>query len=171
MFFFIHLFNPLLCEMIKSFFDRTSTNFGRVPVRYACSVAFTLVTAFGLNGQVAYKGKVVEARPVADAAFRGQFVEVSTGLTPPQPLNLSEVKERMHYPLQAQEAGIQGKVVVRVLVSAQGKYVRHVVLSSSHALLVHAADAAITQLECTPGKYGLRPTAAWLTIPFDFKLR
>ncbi|RMF48824.1 MAG: hypothetical protein D6750_06995, partial [Bacteroidetes bacterium] len=53
----------------------------------------------------------------------------------PQPLNIGDIKKRIGYPPLAKEAGIQGKVIVRVLVGKTGKYERHIVIKSPHKIL------------------------------------
>ncbi|MCS7152636.1 MAG: TonB family protein [Bacteroidia bacterium] len=89
----------------------------------------------------------------------------------PVPTNIDDIKKRIGYPPLAKEAGIQGKVIVRVLVGKTGKYEKHVVLKSPHKLLTEAVEKELPNLEFTPGIQAGRPIKVWVTIPFDFQLR
>lgn len=89
----------------------------------------------------------------------------------PQPVNIDDIKKRIGYPPLAKEAGIQGKVIVRVLVSKNGKYERHIILRSPHKLLTEAVEKELPNLEFTPGIQAGKPIKVWVTIPFDFQLR
>ncbi len=89
----------------------------------------------------------------------------------PQPVNIDDIKKRIGYPPLAKEAGIQGKVIVRVLVGKDGKYVKHVVLKSPHKILTEAVEKEIPSLEFTPGIQAGKPIKVWVTIPFDFRLQ
>ncbi|MCX8113047.1 MAG: energy transducer TonB [Bacteroidia bacterium] len=89
----------------------------------------------------------------------------------PQPVNMDEIKKRIGYPPLAKEAGIQGKVIVRVLVGKTGKYEKHIVLRSPHKLLTEAVEKELPNLEFSPGIQAGKPIKVWVTIPFDFQLR
>ncbi|MGQ9864510.1 MAG: energy transducer TonB [Bacteroidia bacterium] len=88
----------------------------------------------------------------------------------PAPVNMDDIKKRIGYPPLAKEAGIQGKVIVRILVGKDGKYKRHIVLKSPHPALTQAVEREIKSLEFTPGIQAGKPIPVWVTIPFDFKL-
>lgn len=89
----------------------------------------------------------------------------------PQPTNIDDIKRRIGYPPLAKEAGIQGKVIVRVLVGKNGKYEKHIVLKSPHKMLTEAVEKELPSLEFTPGIQAGKPIKVWVTIPFDFQLR
>lgn len=89
----------------------------------------------------------------------------------PQPVNMDDIKRRIGYPPLAKEAGIQGKVIVRVLVGKTGKYEKHIVLKSPHKVLTEAVEKELPNLEFTPGIQAGKPIKVWVTIPFDFQLR
>lgn len=88
----------------------------------------------------------------------------------PQPLNYEEVRKRIGYPLLAKEAGIRGKVIVRVLVSKDGKYEKHIVLRSPHKMLTEAVERELPNLEFSPGIQAGKPVKVWVTTVFDFQL-
>jgi len=89
----------------------------------------------------------------------------------PAPVNLDEIKRRIVYPPLLKEAGVQGKVVVRILVGKDGKYIKHQVLRSSHKLFTEAVEKEIQNLEFTPAIQAGKPIKLWVTIPFDFRLQ
>lgn len=88
----------------------------------------------------------------------------------PQPVNMDDIKKRIGYPPTAKEAGIEGVVVVRILVDKNGNYVKHIVMQSPHPLLTKAVEKEIRNLKFTPGIQAGRPIKVWVTIPFRFKL-
>ena len=88
----------------------------------------------------------------------------------PQPLNMYEVRRAVGYPLIARDAGIEGNVVVRVLVDEEGKYVRHLVLNGVHPVLEKSVTAQLHQLTFSPAMLGGEPVKFWVNIPFAFRL-
>jgi protein TonB len=84
----------------------------------------------------------------------------------------SVVKEvKPPYPWLAKEAGIEGLVMVKVLVGTDGR-VRDALLDTKLQvpMLNEAALAAARQWIFTPGLAGGRPVACWTAIPFRFRL-
>jgi TonB family protein len=88
----------------------------------------------------------------------------------PVPLNLDEIKQQIGYPREAKEAEIDGKVVLRILIDEQGKYVKHIVLKDPHPLLTRAVEKEIPALRFSPGEGGGKLVKTWVTIPFQFAL-
>jgi hypothetical protein len=88
----------------------------------------------------------------------------------PKPLNMEEVKRMIGYPPIAREAGIRGKVVVRVLVDQQGQYVKHEVIKDPHPILTNAVTSKLHFISWTQGKMDGEPVKVWVTIPFQFTL-
>lgn len=88
----------------------------------------------------------------------------------PAPVNMDNIRKLIGYPPTAKEAEIEGKVIVRILVSKEGKYQRHIVVKNPHAILTKAVEAQLKNLEFTPGIQAGKPIKVWVTIPFDFKL-
>lgn len=88
----------------------------------------------------------------------------------PKPVNMDELSRLIGYPPLAKQGEIQGKVVLRVKVDANGNYVKHVVLRSDHGILLSAVAQNISNLICTPGIQAGKPIPVWLTIPFNFVL-
>ncbi|HFE65219.1 MAG TPA: energy transducer TonB [Caldithrix sp.] len=74
------------------------------------------------------------------------------------------------YPELARKAGIEGMVVVKVLITTKGD-VEKVEVIKSHPMLDDAAVAAAKQFKFKPGKQRDRYVKVWMTIPFTFKLK
>jgi TonB family protein len=88
----------------------------------------------------------------------------------PQPVNLGDIKKLIGYPSSAYEMGISGKVTIRVLVSEEGKYIKHQIIRSPHKSLTDACEIHIKNLQFTPGIQMGKPIKCWANVPFDFKL-
>ncbi len=73
------------------------------------------------------------------------------------------------YPELAQAAGVEGLVVVRVLVAKDGS-VHGVRLEQSVDMLDEAAIGAARSAEFRPATRGGRPVMMWVAIPFHFTL-
>ncbi len=88
----------------------------------------------------------------------------------PKPVNMGDIKNAVGYPQMARDAGIEGNVVVRVLVDRKGNYTRHVVLNGVHPVLEKAVENQLPNLRFTPAIQGGKPIQFWVNIPFSFKL-
>jgi len=75
---------------------------------------------------------------------------------------------RADYPVMARRAGIQGNVLVKVRVGADGLVKRAVILQGAHPLLDAAALAAAMRYRFEPGLQRGIPVAVWMAIPFGF---
>ncbi len=74
------------------------------------------------------------------------------------------------YPELAKKAGIEGTVVVKVLVNTKGD-VEKVEVLKSHPLLDESAITAAKQFKFKPGKQRDKFVKVWVSIPFNFKLK
>ncbi len=88
----------------------------------------------------------------------------------PQPINMEDIKKLIGYPQIARDAGIQGNVVVRVLVDKKGNYRDHRMINQVHPILAKAVVSKLPQLRFTPAIQGGKPIQFWVNIPFNFKL-
>ena len=76
------------------------------------------------------------------------------------------------YPDAARKDGKEGRVLLRVLVDEEGKTkLIEISLSSGSRLLDQAAAEAIKRWRFSPARYGDAPTASWVKIPVDFRLK
>jgi protein TonB len=70
------------------------------------------------------------------------------------------------YPVAAMRNGLQGKVVVSVIVGEDGKpTMLKIAKSSGHPILDHAAITTVAKWRLPPGDPGIK------SYPFDFKLK
>jgi protein TonB len=75
------------------------------------------------------------------------------------------------YPLMARKNGDQGKVLLRVHVTAEGRADEvHVQTPSGVASLDNAARAAVQTWRFVPARQGTQPVPAWVLVPVVFKL-
>ena len=87
---------------------------------------------------------------------------------PPQPLS----SIRPVYPEIAQEAGIEGTVVVQVFVDKKGRVKDTVILKGiPNTGLDEAAISAIRKTRFRPAKQRERPVGVWISIPVNFRLK
>ena len=75
------------------------------------------------------------------------------------------------YPAMSRRMGEQGRVVMRVLIGADGVPQQAEVLQSSgHGRLDRAAADAVMRWRYVPGKLGGVPETMWFQVPIEFKL-
>jgi protein TonB len=74
------------------------------------------------------------------------------------------------YPELAKEAGVEGTVLVRVLVGEDG-FVKDTLIIQSIPMLDDAAVASARTAVFKPALQKDRPVAVWMVMPFDFRLQ
>lgn len=97
----------------------------------------------------------------------GTFVHVDEE---PSPININDIKKLIGYPQMARDAGIDGQVIVRVLVDKKGSYKKHKVINGVHPILSRAVEDQLHRLRFTPAIQGGKPIAFWVNIPFRFEV-
>jgi protein TonB len=76
------------------------------------------------------------------------------------------------YPAVSRRLGEEGQVLLRVLVSTQGRPEQIQLLrSSGFPRLDDAAKAAVAQWRFVPARVGSVATAAWVQVPVSFQMR
>ncbi|MDX1907279.1 MAG: TonB family protein [Bacteroidia bacterium] len=88
----------------------------------------------------------------------------------PKPVNMDDIKKLVGYPPIARDAGIEGQVVVRILVDKKGNYSKHRIINQVHPVLAKAVEEHIAKLRFTPAIQGGKPIQFWVNIPFNFRL-
>lgn len=73
------------------------------------------------------------------------------------------------YPDIAREAGVEGTILIRVLVGEDG-FVKDMIVIQSVPMLDEAAAAAAQTAVFKPALQKDRPVAVWMVIPIEFKL-
>ena len=75
------------------------------------------------------------------------------------------------YPMMARRLGEEGRVLLRVHISAEGRAEKiEVQTSSGSERLDQAARDTVTRWRFIPARRGDEPIAAWVTVPIYFKL-
>ncbi|MEM6345038.1 MAG: energy transducer TonB [Bacteroidota bacterium] len=88
----------------------------------------------------------------------------------PQVLNMGDVAAKIEYPQLARDAGIEGIVIVRVLVDEEGNYEKHKFIEKIHPILSDQVEAHVHELKFSPALQDGKPIKFWVNIPFGFKL-
>ena len=109
--------------------------------------------------------------PVAPAASEGKTISPSNFVQfdqPPQVVRRAAAK----YPQLALKAGMSGVVWVKLKINENGKVEAAQIEKSAPSNLgfEEAAMTAARQFEFTPARLKQQPVAAWVTIPFHFKI-
>lgn len=87
-------------------------------------------------------------------------------------VDLAKLQSLVTYPELARRAGVEGTVIVRVLVAKDGSVTRMLIEYSDNKLLDQAAEEAIRKYgRFTPAIQNGQPIACWVSIPIRFKLR
>ncbi len=86
-------------------------------------------------------------------------------------IDLAELQKKIVYPEIARRAGIEGKVLIRVLVDKNGKPKKYRIEYSDNEMLNKAAVKAVMSSVFAPAIQNKRPVQCWVTIPVVFRLR
>lgn len=95
-----------------------------------------------------------------------------TGSAMAGPQDQPEVKKQVPpaYPTILREAGIEGKVWLKVLIDEQGFVAKAETIKCEHPAFAEAAINAVKQWVFTPARKDGKPIKSEVTIPFMFKL-
>lgn len=86
-------------------------------------------------------------------------------------IDLVELQKTVVYPEMAKKAGIEGRVILRVLVDTDGSVRKVMVQHSDSKMLNQAAVDAVQKATFTPAIQNNQPVMVWVSIPINFKLR
>ncbi len=92
---------------------------------------------------------------------------------PPVPIGgYTAIQKNVRYPEIAQEAGIEGTVIIQAFVDDKGRVQETVVLKGiPNTGLDEAAAEAIRRTRWKPAKQRDRPVGVWISIPVNFRLK
>ena len=92
---------------------------------------------------------------------------------PPEPIGgYAAIQRNVRYPDIAQEAGIEGTVIVQAFVDDKGRVQETVILKGiPNTGLDEAAADAIKRTRFKPAKQRDRPVGVWISIPVNFRLK
>ncbi len=79
----------------------------------------------------------------------------------PKPLNVDSLQKALVYPPFAKEAALEGKVILRVLISESGTYIKHIVVKNPTQMLTIAAEAQVPHVRFEPVTQGGYPAKYW----------
>lgn len=130
-------------------------------------------TDFVYTGELGYveekkiEEKIEEKKiePVVDNKNYSSF-EVEKA---PDAVNLSQVKGSIDYPEIAIQAGIEGRVTVKVLVNKQGRVV-DIGKITGPVVFHDEVSEKVRKLQFTPGLQNGKPVNVWVIVPFSFNL-
>jgi len=86
-------------------------------------------------------------------------------------MDIQKFIKNFKYPEEARKQGIQGTVMLRVLVGPDGKTSTIEVVSTDNEQLNESAIATMKNTTFTPGKNLGKNVSAWVTVPVKFKLQ
>ncbi|MCB0837046.1 MAG: energy transducer TonB [Bacteroidetes bacterium] len=101
----------------------------------------------------------------ADLYFEANEVD-----KPPVLINRDEIEDLIGYPSLAWNAGIEGKVVLKILVDKNGYYLKHEVKESFHPLLRIPCENYVQFLAFSPARKNGNTVNCWLEVPFEFSI-
>ncbi len=85
-------------------------------------------------------------------------------------VDISEISQNIVYPNIAKKAGIEGLVLLSVLIGPDGNIQKLKVDHSDNVLLNQAAISAVKKSTYTPAIQNGSPCACWISIPIEFRL-
>ena len=90
----------------------------------------------------------------------------------PEPVGgYAAIQRNVRYPEIAQEAGIEGMVIVQAFIDNKGRVTNTLILRGiPNTGLDEAAMEAINRTRFKPAKQRDRPVGVWISIPVNFKL-
>jgi protein TonB len=111
-----------------------------------------------------------DAPPPPDQGPQSKFIPYDD---PPVPIGgYTAIQRNIVYPEIAQEAGIEGTVVIQAFVNKKGNVTDTVVLKGiPNTGLDEAAMAAIKKTKFNPAKQRDRAVGVWISIPVNFRLK
>lgn len=84
----------------------------------------------------------------------------------------NHVYENVKYPPEAKAQGIQGSVILRFVITAEGKVADVTIVRGVHPLLDEEAVRVMNTVpDWTPGRQGGRPVDVWYSVPINFALK
>ncbi len=95
---------------------------------------------------------------------------VAQNFTPPEPINLDEVSQKIGYPMEAKSAHVSGKVLAKVKVTEAGRVASYEILESPSPVLSKAVEAQIDALRFKPAKKEGVAVSSYMQVPFRFEL-
>ena len=83
---------------------------------------------------------------------------------------LSNIMDKVQYPAEAKQKGLEGKAVVSALIAADGSVEKTIIEESTDKIFEAAAMDAVKNTRFKPSLEDGKPVRSWFTIPIVFKL-
>ncbi|MCX7877828.1 MAG: TonB family protein [Ignavibacteria bacterium] len=134
------------------------------------------VSSTGDTGKFTYSGPVkIEEKKIEEKIEKKEVQEKTVYQSfevekAPECVNLAQVRASMKYPEIARDAGIEGRVTVKVLVNESGSVSKVGSISGPDVFHDEVRSKAM-DLQFTPGLQNGKPVKVWVTVPFNFKLK
>jgi protein TonB len=84
---------------------------------------------------------------------------------------MNALRKAVEYPPLARKAGIEGEVIIGILIGRDGKVIRTKILDSANEILNQAAIDAIRKVQFSPARQNGESVECWVTIPINFEIR
>jgi len=97
--------------------------------------------------------------------------ETFTGVEQDPSFSMDALRAAVRYPEVAVRMHIEGKVIVKAYINADGSIREAHVATSDNALLNNAALQGVRQIRYEPAKQNSRATGCWIYIPVSFELK
>lgn len=122
----------------------------------------------GFSSNIDFSNQKVDVKVKEKEPDPEEFIPVEKEPT----VDYAKLQSLVVYPDLARRAGVEGRVVVRVLVDKDGSVKRMFVEASDNELLNDAAITAIRKYgRFLPAIQNDQPIMVWISIPIQFKLR
>lgn len=128
-----------------------------------------IVTLFFLSGGAIAQTQDIEADTPKEEIFT--YVEQMPSFPGGEQAMYSYIKENLHYPEEAMEEGIEGRVYIKFIVSETGA-IKNVecVKAADTSLKAEAIRLVSSMPQWVPGKQNGRAVNVYFTLPISFKL-
>lgn len=140
----------------------------------------TPVSNVGDTGKFSYSGPIkIEERKIEEKIQKKENIGEEKEKTvyqsfevekAPECVNLQQVRNSMTYPPMAIEAGIEGRVTVKVLVDGDGNVIKVGSVNGPDVFRDEVSSKSM-MLQFTPGLQNGKPVKVWVSVPFVFKLK
>lgn len=86
----------------------------------------------------------------------------------PIPINFDEIKQLVKPIKDSEGKIIANEVLLRIHISKEGKYIRHIVCKNSNDILLQRVENEITKLIYQPAMQGNNSIPFWVVVKFKF---
>lgn len=125
--------------------------------------------SFSLNQEVSAEEALEDNAPTDDSAPVGEGSVVSTARVTTLPRRVRDIKA--NYPPEARKLGLQGRVILALLINAEGDVAEARVVEGAGHGFDEEALKAVKQFKFAPAYLGDKPVAVEVRYTYVFELR